>query len=251
MSELITLDGHPLTGVTRDGIWRVTELSGWWDRPAPKRGGESRANGDGSYKSKVTYGNRLISITGRVMSKNHEYLHQAQSQLNALGLRGGAKLLVSGHGPAQWATVQPRDDTTAEFMTDKYLRFQIPLDAIDPFKYGESYSPSGAVGSAFDVFQRGTVEAFPVVTVSGSLPGGYELTLGGRLVSVTRAVTSGSPHTLDMRTGILRVGGSVARGGISYSELFSVKPGMPQSFYSLPITSGSGTVAVRYSDTFI
>lgn len=251
MGELVTLDGYPLSGVTREGIWKINSLAGWRERPPVKRNSESRTRGDGSFKTPVYYDNRLITINGRLFSKNHEYLHQAEGILNALGHRGGAKLLVDGHGPTQWATVDPRGATELNIVTGTFLQFQIPLESIDPFKYGESYSPSGAVGSAFDVFQRGTVEAFPVVTVSGSLPGGYELTLGGRLVSVTRAVTSGSPHTLDMRTGILRVGGSVARGGISYSELFSVKPGMPQSFYSLPITSGSGTVTVRYNDTFI
>lgn len=251
MGELVTLDGYPLSGVTRHGIWKINSLPGWRERPAVKRNNESRTAGDGSFKTPVFYENRLITINGRLFSKNHEYLHQAEGILNALGHRGGAKLLVEGHGPTQWATVDPRGNPELNIVTGTFLQFQIPLEAIDPFKYGESHSPSGSVGSAFDVFQRGTVEAFPVVTVSGSLPGGYELTLGGRLVSVTRAVTSGSPHTLDMRTGILRVGGSVARGGISYSELFSVKPGMAQSFYSLPITSGSGTVTLRYNDTFI
>lgn len=246
MSELITLDGHPLTGVTRDGIWRVTELSGWWDRPAPKRAGESRANGDGSYPTPVQYGNRLISITGRVMSKNHEYLHQAQSQLNALGLRGGAKLLVSGHGPAQWATVQPRGEATAEFMTDKYLRFQIPLEAIDPFKYGESYAVSGTSSSPAALFHRGTVPAWPVVTVSGSSAGGYTLSLNGRSVVVTQALVSGTSHTVDFRTGIIRAGSAVVRGGLSTANFSPINPGMPQN-----MSTTAGSITVRYSDTFI
>lgn len=245
MSELITLDGHPLTGVTRDGIWRVTELSGWWDRPAPKRAGESRANGDGSYPTPVQYGNRLISITGRVMSKNHEYLHQAQSQLNALGLRGGAKLLVSGHGPAQWATVQPRGEATAEFMTDRYLRFQIPLEAIDPFKYGESYTVSGSWGAPPALFHRGTVPAWPVVTVFSTYSSGYTVTLNGRsVVSTVGAGASG--HEIDFRTGIVRSGGSVVRGALSTANFSPVRPGMPQA-----LTVTSGTVQVKLSDTYI
>lgn len=252
MGELITLDGFPLTGTTRDGEWkRLGNLPGWWDRPGIKSRGESRSVGDGSFKTPIEYGNRLITINGRVISSNHDYLHQAAGIITSLGLRGGAKLLVDGHGPAQWALVDPRDEVTCEFETDTYLRFQIPLEAIDPFKYGEAQSFSGAVGAAFDVYHRGTVPALPVITVTGSLPGGYELTLGGRLVSVTRAVTTGVAHTLDMRTGILRVGGSVARGGISYSELFKIAPGMPQSLYSLPITTGSGTVKAAFNDTYI
>lgn len=251
MSELITLDGHPLTGVTRDGIWRVTELSGWWDRPAPKRAGESRANGDGSYPTPVQYGNRLISITGRVMSKNHEYLHQAQSQLNALGLRGGAQLLVSGHGPAQWATVQPRGETTAEFMTDKYLRFQIPLEAIDPFKYGEWRKFSASVGTGIAVFHRGNAPAFPRVVVSGSMPGGYTLILAGQQVVVTEPLVSGSPHTIDYRKRRLYKGGSPVRGGLSTASYARVEPGQRDTFSITPGTTGTATATMTLYDTYI
>jgi len=210
-----------------------------------------RPRADGDFESQIDYEPRLITFTGRVVSSNHGYLHQAAGILAALPFRGKKKFLVDGHGPTQWATVDPRGKVSTTFPTDTRLEFQIPLEAIDPFKYGESYSPSGAVGAGFDVFHRGTVPALPVVTVAGSLPGGYELSLGGRLVSVSRAVTSGSPHTVDMATGILRVGGSVARGGFEYSELLSVDPGLPQNFYSVARTTGSGTVTVRFSDTYI
>ncbi|NKG22202.1 hypothetical protein [Paeniglutamicibacter terrestris] len=163
------------------------------------------------------------------------------------------KLLVAGHGATQWAMVDPRpgSEVDTEFLTENMLRFQIPLEAIDPFKYGEARSFSAAVGEGFDVYQRGTVPAIATVTVTGSLPGGYELLLGGRLVTVERAVTSGSPHVVDMRTGILRVGGAVDRGGIVYSELFKIAPGMPQNFYSVARTPGTGTVKVAFNDTYI
>lgn len=251
MSELITLDGHPLTGVTREGIWRVTELSGWWDRPAPKRGGESRAMGDGSYIAPVHYGNRLISIRGRVMSKNHEYLHQAMGQLNALGLRGGAQLLVSGHGPAQWATVQPRDDTTAEFMTDKYLRFQIALEAIDPFKYGIWKKFSASVGSDVAVFHRGNAPAFPRVVVSGSMPGGYTLSHAGSSVVVTEPLVSGSPHTIDYRKRRLYKGGTPVRGGLSTASYALVAGGQRDTFSIAPRTTGTATATMTLYDTYI
>lgn len=254
MGELITVDGFPLTGVTREGVWSVNSpMPGWFNRPAPKTRDEPRPRGDGGFVTPVEYGTRYITINGMVQSRSHDYLHEAEMRLNALAFRGGVKMLVQGHGATQWATVQPRSGSEPEFdyVTDQLMRFQLPFEAIDPFKYGESYAPSGAIGSPFDVYHRGNVPAWPVITVSGSLPGGYEFSLGPRLVTVSRAVTSGSPHTVDMRTGILRVGGSVARGGIGYSELFAIQPGLPQNFYSLPAGGGSGTVTVRYNDTYI
>lgn len=244
--ELITLDGFPLTGTTRDGDWkRLGNLPGWWDRPGIKRRSQSRSVGDGSFKTPIEYDNRLITINGRVQSSNHDYLHQAAGIITSLGLRGGAKLLVDGHGPAQWALVDPRDEVTCEFETDTYLRFQIPLEAIDPFKYGESYSVPSSGGSAA-LYHRGTVPAWPVITVSGAAAVGYTLTFGGRSVVVTAPLVSGTSHIIDYRTGILRVGSSVNRGGLSTANFRPVQPGMPQT---MSISAGSFTA--KYNDTYI
>lgn len=251
MGELVTLDGFPLSGVTRDGIWKVNSLAGWSERPPVKQDEQPRTNGDGSIKTPVFYGNRLITINGRLFTKNHEYLHQAEGVLNALGHRGGVKLLVGGHGPAQWATVDPRDSPTLSVVSGNFLQFQIPLEAIDPFKYGASNSFSADLGSTVTVFQRGTVPAWPVVTVTGSAPGGYTLSLGGGLVRVIAPLVSGTPHTLDMRSGVLRVGGSRVHSAITAAEYWSVKPGAQQTANTAPVTTGSGTVKFDFYDTYI
>ncbi|MFJ2144410.1 hypothetical protein ACIOJF_03810 [Glutamicibacter sp. NPDC087831] len=251
MGELVTLDGFPLSGVTRDGIWKINSLPGWNQRPPVKRNRESRTSGDGSFKTPVFYENRLITINGRLFTKNHDYLHQAEDMLNALGHRGGVKLLVEGHGPTQWATVDPRDSPDLTAVTGNFLQFQIPLEAIDPFKYGESYAVTGNTTDAASLFHRGTVSAWPVVTVSASSSSGYTLTLNGRQVVVTRAIASSSPHEIDFRTGILRVGGSVVTGGLSTANFSPINPGMPQNM-SISTGSGSyGSITVRYSDTYI
>jgi len=251
LGELVTLDGFPLSGVTRDGIWKINSLPGWNQRPPVKRNRESRTSGDGSFKTPVFYENRLITINGRLFTKNHDYLHQAEDMLNALGHRGGVKLLVEGHGPTQWATVDPRDSPDLTAVTGNFLQFQIPLEAIDPFKYGESYAVTGNTTDAASLFHRGTVSAWPVVTVSASSSSGYTLTLNGRQVVVTRAIASSSPHEIDFRTGILRVGGSVVTGGLSTANFSPINPGMPQNM-SISTGSGSyGSITVRYSDTYI
>lgn len=251
MGELVTLDGFPLSGVTRDGIWKINSLPGWNQRPPVKRNRESRTSGDGSFKTPVFYENRLITINGRLFTKNHDYLHQAEGILNALGLRGGVKLLVEGHGPTQWAHVDPRDSPDLTAVTGNFLQFQIPLEAIDPFKYGESYAVPGNTVDAASLFHRGTVPAWPVVTVSASSSSGYTLTLNGRQVVVTRAIASSSPHEIDFRTGILRAGGSVVRGGLSTSNFSPINPGTAQNMSISTGTGSYGSITVRYSDTYI
>lgn len=247
MGELVTLDGFPLTGITHDGVWkRLGAIEGWWDSPSPRRQRAERTNGDGSFRTPIEYDNRLITYEGRVISKNHDYLHQAAGILTALGHRGNVKFLVEGHGPTQWATVDPRGSVKTSFETDTYLNFQIPLEAIDPVKYGESYAVTGSASSYPSLFHRGTVPAWPVVTVTGS--GTYTLNING-LVSITQPLVAGVPHTIDYRTGILRAGGSVVRGGFSTANFQPIMPGMAQTMWIT--ASGTANVTVRYNDTYI
>lgn len=249
LAELVTLDGLTLSGRTREGLWKVqTPMPGWFNRPSPKTRSEPRVRGDGGFRTPVEYGSRQITINGLVESSNHDYLHQAVEQINAAGFRGSANLLVAGHGATQWATVDPRpgSEIDTEFLTDRMLRFQIPLEAIDPFKYGEEHTELGTPGSPASLFHRGTVPAWPVVTVSGASASGYLLTLNGRTVTVTRSLVSGSPHTLDFRTGILRIGGAVVAGGIGAASFGPIPPGLPRL-----MTTNAGAISVKYFDTFI
>ncbi|MGO4298392.1 hypothetical protein [Glutamicibacter sp. MCAF14] len=131
-------------------------------------------------------------------------------------------------------------------MTDRYLRFQIALEAIDPFKYGESYAVAGSSSTPASLFHRGTVPAWPVVTVTGTSAGGYTLTLNGKTVVVTQALVSGTSHTVDFKTGIIRAGSSVVRGGLSTANFSPINPGLPQN-----MSTTAGSITVRYSDTYI
>ena len=249
-NELITLGGHSLTGLDRDGTWKVnTPLVGWFGRPQPKSSMDDLVNADGVQVVPVEYGSRLITINGRVSSRRHEYLHEAAGLLSALGFRGDTVLQVSGHGPAQWARVWPRGEVQVDFVTDTYMTYQLQLEAPDPFKYGEKRTESFALGGSGQVMHRGSVPAWPVVTVTGSAPGGYTLTRAGRDVTVTAPLVSGQPHTLDMRTGVLRAGGSRVYGAISTAQYWTVAPGLRQTVTA----SGTGTATVRVDvyDTWI
>lgn len=249
-TKQLALGAQIIHGTTREGEWVTEKLTGWYETPATKGNEEERALADGDYDAQLYYASRMITIDGILFFSNRGLAIQALEALAVASSLASRALIVTDFGLTRFANVKSQGvDFTP--MTTNAIRWQIRLKATDPYKYGEAQSFSGAVGSGFDVYQRGTVPANAVVTVTGSFPGGYELTLGGRLVSVTRAVTSGSPHVLDMRTGILRVGGAVARSGFEYAELFKVQPGIPQNFYSVARTSGSGTVKLAFNDTFI
>jgi len=252
LAEMITLDGFPLTGTTRDGEWkRLGELEGWFDSPDPKRANAPRDRGDGNYRTEINYESRLITFNGRVESKNHEYLHQAASIVTALPGRGQKQFIVDGHGPTQWATVDPRGKVAVTFPTDTRMEFQIPLEAIDPFKYGEWRKFAASVGSDVAVFHRGNDDAVPYVVVSGSMPGGYTLSHAGSSVVVTEPLISGSPHTIDYRKRRLYKGGAPVRGGLSTASYAVVKSGQRDTFSITPGTTGTATATMTLYDTYI
>lgn len=250
MGELVSLDGHDLTGLDREGSWKVNELIGWWERPAVKDPPHSRPHADGSIPVPIVYESRLITIRGRVSSKSHEYLHEAINTISSLGYRGNADLVVAGHGPLQHAVVDPRGEITTKLHTENFLSFSIPLEAHDPFKYGELRPVNVASGVTGSVWHDGTVEAWPVVTVTGNMPNGYTLTFRSQTVTVPMGIPSGVTHRIDYRTRRLYVNGAVFFGAFGQTNFRSMAPGVRRSF-DLTCPTGSGTARVELFDTYI
>lgn len=252
MHGQITVDGRQLNASDRHGEWKVLNLEGWFDSPDRKQRSEARPLADGDYPTQEFFDVRDITIDGRLKAKNHGMVHAAEGWLKSMFLDDSGTMLVRGHGPEQWSNVRlaGKIRCQVELGTDNYMRWQLRLKALDPYLYGEKRSFSGAVGTSFDVYQRGYRRAWPFITVTGSMPGGYEIQVAGQLIEVTRALTTGNPHTIDTRTGILRVNGAVAINGLGIAELFRVNPGLPQSVYAVARTSGTGTVRFDITDTY-
>lgn len=249
MSKAITLDGQIIHGLDRFGLWRVTSIDGWKETPPEKSNSEARALADGDYDAEVFYGSRLVTVNGRLSAKNPEMAFSASERLASL-LRAPGMFSANQFGMMR-SGVARRGRIAPGHIKGRHLPFQMELRFIDPYKYGDKQSFSGAVGTDFDVYQRGTVPAWPLITVTGSMPNGYEISLGTQLIQVTRPVTSGNPHTIDTRTGILRVNGAVVAGALGIAELFRVNPGLPQSVYALAPFTGTGTVKCDVTDTYI
>lgn len=247
----LTVDGRQLSGTDRYGDWEVGNVEGLFDTPDRKQDSDPRSLADGDYDTLEFYEHRDITIEGRLIAANHDMMHEGINWLKSMLLNRSGAMFIRGHGPDQWASVKLAGAVRCHAETDTHMKWQLRLKAIDPYLYGSKTSFSGATGTAFDVHQRGTVPAWPFITVTGSMPGGYEIQVAGQLIEVTRALTTGSPHTVDTRSGILRVNGSVVTNGLGIAELFRVNPGLPQSVYSLARTSGTGTVKFDVTDTYI
>lgn len=135
--ESILIGGHPLSGLLHGAEYRVSRLSGWWERPAVKRNAISRELSDGDFLSPWHYEPRYITIGGLVDCTNHRQMHHIMDQLNGLAAARREWLSIQGHGPLASALVEADDQPVLTPLTDKLLRYSLYFKASDPRKYGE------------------------------------------------------------------------------------------------------------------
>jgi len=245
MSKTVMLDGQILHGLDQYGWWQVNEMDGWDQSPEEKSNTEERPLADGDYDTVVRYSRRLVTMSGRLVAKTPEQAFLARERLSAL-LRDTGVFQVEQMNFARWSPFARRGRISPGRIRGRLLTYRAEIRFNDPRKFGEQHTVPGSVGSPGSVFHRGTHPAWQVVTVTGSSGGGYTITLNGQSVVVTQPLVSGTPHVLDYRTGILRIGGSVIRGGISTAGFSPVLPGMPQD-----MSISAGSFSALYHDTFI
>lgn len=250
-TKQVLLGDQILHGEDRAGHWVVEKLTGWYEAPESKGGGEARPLSDGDFEGQVNYGPRMVTVDGILFHRSRGELVSAMERFNGLAKLTSQKLVVTDAGLSRYANVKSLGTSWTAHTLDA-SRFQIRLKSGDPFKYGASRSFGGSVSTPAKVFHRGTAPAWPVVTIPGiNAPAGYTLTLNGKSVVVTRAVTSGVSHTIDFKTGILRVGGAVARGGLSTANFSPVNPGLPQTM-SISVPTGAWpSFTASFNDTYI
>lgn len=249
-SKQVTLNGMPLHGSDRVGQWVVEKLTGWHDSPELRGDGDARPWADGNYETERFYGPRLITIDGILFHKGRSYALQAVDHINQFASRNTGELSITDGGVTKTSVVKALgvDHTT---VSPTAIRFQVRLNASDPVLYGLRHSFAASVGSAVAVFHRGNYSAVPRVVVSGSMPGGYTLTLAGSSVVVTEPLVSGSPHTVDYRKRRLYKGGAPVRGGLSTASYARVEPGQRDTFSITPNTTGTATATMTLYDTYI
>lgn len=241
----VLLGDQILHGQDRSGQWVVEKLTGWYEAPEAKGGGEARPLSDGDFDGQSNYGPRMVTVDGILFHRSRGELVSAMERFNGLAKLTVQKLVVTDAGLSRYANVKSLGTTWTAHTLDS-SRFQVRLKSDDSFKYGDSYVITGTSSYPAALYHRGTVPAWPVVTVTGSSAGGYTLSLNGRSVVVTRALVSGTSHTVDFKTGIIRAGSAVVRGGLSTANFSPINPGMPQN-----MSTTAGSITVLYNDTFI
>ena len=247
-TKQVSLGGRPLHGHDRFGEWIVENLEGWYDAPDARDTSSEAVNSHGDIPGRSYYGARTPTVSGILFHKSRGLAVNAFEDLAATATLEDQVFQVVDGNNVRWANARFAGIDYTQVGVGAW-RYQLRLRCSDPFKYGERQSVSFPLGSNGQIMHRGSVPAWPVITVTGSAPGGYTLTRGGRDVVITAPLVSGSPHVLDMRTGVLRAGGSRVYGGIDTAQYWQVNPGLNQTVSA----SGSGTATVRVDvyDTYI
>ncbi|MDI3331404.1 MAG: hypothetical protein QJR09_11855, partial [Micrococcus sp.] len=117
----------------------VSGLPGWWSTPDTKHDDQERSVGDGDFPSLRRYAARVLSIEGDVTARDPHSLGDFRNRLAGLLGSGPETLTVHGFfGPTQQATVYRDGGLQWELKSPVAARWQLPLKAPDPRKYGLS-----------------------------------------------------------------------------------------------------------------
>ena len=225
-------------------------FSGWDDGAAVRSESIPIPNGHGEFDVPVLNGARSVSIDGLAIADSEAELGHLRSQVVGVGADGSRFLLTVEHqGQTLWAYA--RLATKARFKDAGarhgaiHAKFLLQFVCRNPRKFGETrtFDPAASITA----YHYGNFPATPVLTVEGSSAGGYTVTgPEGRTFVVTQALVSGTPHTIDMATGRLIVGGVVVVGGIGTAQTWTVPPGA-----QVAMSVSAGLLSATVLDTFI
>lgn len=201
----------------------------------------------GDFDVPVFRSGRVVSLAGPCHSPNAEVHGHRNRQLTGL-LAGGdvGRVVFDIPGGPLWADGRLADAPEwRNILWGSWADYFLQLKFADPRLYGETRKFDPA--SSLSLHHYGNFAALPVFTITGTSGGGYTINgPGGRKFTVTTPLVGGVPHTVSMRDGYLRVGGSIVMGGVTRADLWAVPPGAK---VTVSVTAGSLSASV--ADTFI
>jgi hypothetical protein len=189
---------------------------------------------------------RSVRWGGLVLTDSMAEQEHALLRLSGLLADGGtSRLTIDGEKP-RWLDVQRASPEPPRVLVPgSVASYSFEVWAPDPRMYGEVREFAGGVVAV----QYGNFPARPQLIVSGTAASGYTVTgPDGRKVTVTNALTSGAPHTIDFAKGGLYVGDVRQLRAISVYQPWTVGPGLPG--VTATVNNGA-TLIQRVTDTYI
>ena len=173
-------------------------ITGWFGGSSVRSEKLDRPDAHGTFPSRVRRGGRLIVLNGHVWSSSpSEQEHLFDRLTGLLGEGEIGRLHVDTESGTKWADVQLDDEVEiTQQVYGKFADYRIQLWARDPLRYGDTRFTGGGVAAV----NYGNANAFPVITVSGSAAN-YTVNAAGKSFVVSKAITPGQSHVIEMKTG--------------------------------------------------
>ena len=252
----ISVDGFLIGGEDPDVRLTYTGLTGWWEGSPFRDRIADRAGGDGGYDARPYRSPRTIVVTGQARADRRGLVAAMLQRLAAIQSDGALGLFTVDDPDlgVLSARVRPTGtpQTDASQLGAGFARWQVAFKSADWRKYAASVALTaglrtqgegltyplvypltyGAAGSGgrVEFTNSGTAATEPVITVSGPLAAGFEVThveTGRRLRYVAPV---GSDIVLDCGEGTCTSQGQERAANLVVREWFSVAAGATATF---------------------
>jgi hypothetical protein len=186
----------------------------------------ARPTAHGAFGAPGFLSGRLVTLKGETYTRSIAHQDVELRRLSSLlGDGGMGRIAVQSGSELLWADAgrQGEPDIDAD-LYGALARWQFQFWAPDPWIFGptNTFGPAGSVS----VLHRGNADAVVTLTIEGSSPTGYTVFgPNGAQYVVTRPIVNGAPHTIDMSTGWLSIGGVVMPGSVGRADTWVVPPG--------------------------
>lgn len=252
-------NGLRLEGSRQDGPLTFRSITGWEDPPAVRSGSRPRPNSHGEYAEPGYTAGRVVTVAGACTTQEQRdaLLWQLQAAMTP-GVTSDLTVNLAGRTLSARARLDRFTPEVAETWAVGVFPWAAQWWCADPLRYGAPIvsAPTGLPvetgGLEFDLFtdgttdvgylefgpagtsgkvtlaNDGTAEAWPVFSVSGTLPDGFELVesyTGSRLRYEGPVTAGGDPVTLDSATGRVRLGSADRGGSLTRAEWWGIPPG--------------------------
>lgn len=245
-----------LIGVAMDGVeWYFDDLDGWALGGGVESNFAPRPNAHGSFDAPVYRRARVITLSGVAVADSLDLAEEAAEALAATLADGRmGTMTVSSANRDRRVNVRLSDTPQAAWLGDRAFRWSLQFTAPDWRKYGTdsilSTSLRNAAGAGLvfpisgGVFNfntdtvtgslsftnSGTAPTEPVLTVSGPLAAGFEVTYAETGQRLRYEAPVGGDIVLDCKEGRVSTEGQDRSTYLTIREWFSVPPKTTATF---------------------
>jgi hypothetical protein len=279
-APLVWLGDLPLAVTDDQGVdWIVGDIAGWSGSPAGTLQVEQRTADHGGWGGGSWLTPRKLKVTGTIISSSDSLLVAAVDQLSAAASLDATELRVVESGGLDRTITVRRDGEAVADIVHGYAKFEVPLVAADPRRYGPLVGPlstslpstSGGltlpasppwtigatvVQGTVRLANAGTIASRPTLRINGPVqqPQVLVIAADGTTSSLTywADLASGEYLDVDCDAHTVLLGGTVSRRGLMSGTWPEVPAGSSIDIgFRAAAPSAGASLAVSYRSAWM